>query len=347
MFALYNYWYIYIMTTNFKVNGRDINTIFSAAGSADTSNNTLTNYTNNNSILKFFKPFYAGISTTANETTFNGDSRMYATANFLTNSANTRFCPPYAFYGGNANNSTNFTAGTTASSTVTPPSGVTRMLVLLVGGGGGGGGGGSKSGGGAGGGGGGGSGGISIFSINYTSGTYTVNVGYGGIYGYTSGNQANGPGDEDGTGPNFAGYGGGAGVDTSFNYSGITYTANGGFGGGGGAGGGGGTTGPAANANSTNAIYSYTGVAGSAGSYGSTPNPGGAGGKPKYGDTININLINLVSAQTQKNSNNVNPTRYLQYGEGGNGGKGDNTSTYGWNGEFGAPGCAIVFYFYN
>jgi hypothetical protein len=340
------------MTTYFSVNGININTIFAAAGAVDGSNNTLTGYTTGSgTAIKFFKPFYAG---TTNETTYNGDARMYATtsigtANFLSNSANIKFCPPYVFYKGNestaftAGSTTTHSAGTTATTTVTPPTGVTRMLVILVGGGGGGGGGGSKSGGGAGGAGGGGSGAINIYSINIASGSYTINVGYGGLYGYTRDNQDGGPGDEDTTSPNADGSFGISGEETTFVYNGTTRTSKGGSGGGAGTSSAGGTAGEGATTNTINSIriYSYAGNNGSAGNTGSTPNAGGAGGKPKYNETINKNLLNVISNQVSSTSIK------LQYGEGGKGGNGDTADNWGWNGEFGAPGCAFVFYFYN
>jgi hypothetical protein len=138
---------------------------------------------------------------------------------------------------------------------------------------------------------------------------------------------------------------GGSGSSTTFIYNTITYTANGGSGGTNTAGG---TAGTGAATITTNTIYSYTGNNGSTGSYGSTPNPGGSGGKPKYGDIINTNLLNLISYQVSLTNNNISTSTKLQYGEGGNGGQGDNeTTNYGINGEFGAPGCAFVFYFYN
>jgi hypothetical protein len=345
------------MTTYFSVNGININTIFAAAGAADGSNNTLTGYTTGSgTAIKFLKPFYAGISTTANETIYNTDPLMYATANFLSNSANLKFCPPYVFYKGNestaftAGSSTTHSAGTTATtSNVTPPVGVTRMLVILVGGGGGGGGGGSKSNGGAGGGGGGGAGAINIYSIPYTTGNYTINVGGGGLYGYTNGNQAGGPGDEDNTSPNNPGAGGGSGTGTNIVYGGITHTTNGGSGGSGGANTAGGSAGTGATTTTINStlIYSYAGNNGSTGSYGSTANPGGAGGTPKYNETINTNILKVISNQVSLTNNNISTSTKLQYGEGGKGGKGDNADNWGWNGEFGAPGCAFVFYFYN
>ena len=343
------------MTTNFTVNGRGINTMFAAAGAADGSNNTLTGYTTGSgTAIKFLKPFYTGISSTSDETTYNGDARMYATtsigtANFLSNSANIKFCPPYVFFSGNANSNNSYTAGTTATYNVEPPAGVTRMLVILVGGGGGGGGGGSKSGGGAGGGGGGGSGAITIFSINIASGIFTINVGYGGLYGYTRDNQGGGPGDEDNSSPNASGFSAGPGTATSFTYNNASYFANSGYGGGGGTSSTGGTAGVAATVNMLSIqIYSFTGNNGNAGSTGASPaNVGGTGGKPKYGNIINTNLLNLISNQVSLNSNNISTSTKLQYGEGGNGGKGDNASSFGWNGEFGAPGCAFVFYFYN
>jgi hypothetical protein len=341
------------MTTNFKVNGIGINTIFAAAGAADGSNNTLTGYTTGSgTAIKFLKPFYTGISSTTNETTYNGDTRMYATANFLSSSLNTKFCPSYVFYPGNTNNNNNYNSATSAISTVTPPEGVTRMLVLLVGGGGGGGGGASKSGaGGGGGGGGGGSGGISICSFPITNGSYTINIGYGGLYGYTVDNSVNGPGDEDSTSPNGNGSTGGMGVASSFLYDGSSCFALGGGGGTGGTSsfGGGGGGGAGAYASDT-LLYSFTGNAGSNGSYASSGGSfaGGAGGKPKYDNIINKNLFNVISSQVSLTSNNISTSTKLQYGEGGNGGKGDNeTTNWGINGEFGAPGCGFVFYFYN
>ena len=295
------------MTTNFTVNGRGINTIFAAAGAADGSNNTLTGYTTGSgTAIKFLKPFYTGIEI---ENTYNADARMYATtsiatANFLSNSQNTKFCPSYNFFPGNANSNNNYTEGTTATSTVTPPTGVTRMLVILVGGGGGGGGGGSKSGGGAGGAGGGGSGAINIYSINIASGSYTINVGYGGLYGYTRDNQDGGPGDEDTTSPNADGSFGISGEETTFVYNGTICTSKGGSGGGAGTSSAGGTAGEGATTNTINSIriYSYAGNNGSAGNTGSTPNAGGAGGKPKYNETINKNLLNVISNQVDRKS---------------------------------------------
>lgn len=329
---------------SFSYKGFNLDDILSAKGSNDASNNTMTNYNINGTAQKFLKPFYAG---TTSETTYDADPRMYATVNFLYQGVAPKFCPAYQLFGGNANTANAYTQGTTAVSTVTPPNGVTRMLVIVVGGGGGGGGGGSKSGGGAGGGGGGGSGGISIYSIDIVSGSFTVTVGYGGRYGYTDGNSAGGPGDEDNVSPNNPGYAGEAGLATTFEYNGQTYRANGGNGGGGGpestsAG----TGGTGATSYTIEAIYYAAGNAGANGGTGSTPNVGGAGGKPKYTSHINLNLINLISTQASLNTNNIATTYKLQYGEGGNGGKGDNTSSYGWNGEFGAPGCALVFYFY-
>lgn len=341
------------MTTYFSVNGININTMFAAPGAADASNNTLTGYTHSSgTAIKFLKPFYTG---TTKDASYNSNPIMYATANFLSNSANIKFCPSYVFYRGNestaftAGSTTTYSVGTTATTIVTPSAGITRMLVLLVGGGGGGGGGGSKSGGGAGGGGGGGAGGINIFSINIVSNaSFTINVGGGGKYGFTNGNEAGGPGDEDNTSPNVDGGAGGSGSSTTFIYNTITYTANGGSGGSGGINTGGGTAGTGATTNTTNSpIYFFTGNNGNAGSYGSTPNSGGAGGKSKYNQTINTTLFNLISNQVSYNNNNISTSTKLQYGEGGNGGKGDTADNWGWNGEFGAPGCAFVFYFYN
>ena len=329
------------MTTNFKVNGRGINTMFAAAGAADGSNNTLTGYTTGSgTAIKFLKPFYTG---TTKDASYNSDARMYATANFLSNSLNTKFCPSYNFFPGTANINNNYTAGTTTT-TVTPPTDVTRMLVILVGGGGGGGGGGSKSGGGAGGGGGGGSGGINIFSINIVSGSFTINVGSGGLYGFSNGNQAEGPGDEDTTSPNADGFFGISGEETTFVYNSTNRTSKGGSGGGAGTSSAGGTAGEGATTNTINSIriYSYAGNNGIAGSTGTSPNnQGGIGGKPKYNETINTNLLNIISNQVSSTSTK------LQYGEGGKGGNGDTADNWGWNGEFGAPGCGFVFYFYN
>jgi hypothetical protein len=256
--------------------------------------------------------------------------------------SNNYLSPQYLFYPGNANTANGNVLGTTATYSGVPLPGATHMLVILVGGGGGGGGGGGSSGDDFGGGGGG-SGGISAYYL--TAAPYSISVGYGGIYGYSAGNQTAGPGSIRVFPPVTSGVDAGDATGSSITVSGITYSVNGGLRGGGGNTGGG-PPGLAASVVSTNAIYSYSGNPGVIGNTGLNGPPGGDGGVPQYSSIVNTNVISMTSLQTQLLTTNVNPIRNLFYGEGGKGGRGENADR-GANGEFGAPGCAIVFFYYN
>ena len=225
------------------------------------------------------------------------------------------------------------------------------MFVVLVGGGGGGGGGGAKSGGGASGGGGGGGGGLCSSMINYESGftTFSCTAGKGGFYGQPSNATTIAPGNLATSGTNGSGKSGTAGAASSFTYAGITYNSEGGDGGSGGGtlssvGGKGGFGYPMSGQNATGS--KYTGIQNTA---------GGVGGQSGNLNTTNANgylinpaLINMTSSQTPLSSSlNGSPSVPLKYGAGGHGGKGDASgSNFGVAGEFGAPGCVIVFFYY-
>ena len=331
------------MSASYNYNGKNISTFLAAPAISDSSNTILTNYNVNRSPLQFLKPFYTN---TTDETTFDNDYRMYATINGYSNSGFiNKFSPTYVLYPGNANTATDFTAGTNATYSGTPPTGATDMLVFLVGGGGGGGGpiisGGSDgySGGS------GGSGGISVYYL--PAAPYSLTIGRGGLYGYINGFSASGPG---ASSDFFAG--GSAGGDasgSSMTVSGTTYSVNGGGGGGGGTANTAGAAGADAAIITTSTIYSYAGNPGIAGTLVPKPGSGGQqiGGLPKYNNIINTGLISMVSAQTQITTNNVNPKTFLSFGEGGNSGMAaSGASQSAANGEFGAPGCAIVFFYF-
>jgi hypothetical protein len=318
--------------------------ILAAAGTADTSNNILTNYKVNSVSLKFLKPFYTG---TTNATTFDSNPKMYSDVSYNSSSTVNKFCPKYTFYAGNANANDNQTEQSAAAFTnIGPPSGATNMLVILVGGGGGGGGGNSNSSTRQPGGVGGGGGAISVIYVG--AAVYSLSVGKGGLYGLApNATSTNGPGTNGKS--NGSGSAGATGGETSILVGGITYKANGGTGGEAGSTSAVGEGGAAATTG-TFTIYSYAGNNGASGSAGiSTGGPGGDGGLPKFTEIINTNLLNLVSAQCSKRDDNIATTTLLKYGEGGHGGRGDSGTTgdFARCGEYGAPGCAFVFFYYN
>lgn len=330
------------MSASYNYNGKNISTVLVPPAIRDSSNTLFTNYRLNGTPLKFLKPFYTG---TTNETTFNTDSRMYATLNIYRDSVINKFSPTYILYPGNANTATNFTAGTDATYSATPPTGAKNMLVILVGGGGGGGGGSNRSSGTTFAGGSGGSGGISVYYL--PAAPYSLTIGPGGLYGYLTNIQASGPGAT--TTVAGTGVAGGNGSVSSITVSGTTYSVNGGGGGGGGQNATGGTAGAAAAIVTTNAIYSYSGTAGIIGTSITATATGGQqiGGLPPYNSIVNTSFISIISAQTQQTTNNVNPKTFLSFGEGGNSGTAAaGVAQLGANGEFGSPGCAIVFFYF-
>ena len=332
----------------------------------DANYNMITNYTTNGSSINFLKPFYIG---TNNEAIFNNDIRFYVSTPYIYNGTQ-KLCPPYYFYGGKQNWQDGWAEGLDIKYAGIPPSGATEMLVILVGSGGGGGGGSSKAGGGSAGGGGGGGGQINVFHFNVVASmTYSIFISKGGKYGYSFQNATAGPGGIDTSSPNSSGYPGSVGTYTSFTYNNVTRYASSGFPGSGaasgttgGAGGAGGNdTGTVAKpagltAWSSGSIYSYNGNSGSVGggANDTTTKPGGVGGTPSYENIINPNVVNLTYwvpesfypgtlLNTRQFENN---TSYILYGQGGSGGRGDSAGDWGANGEFGAPGCVIIFFKY-
>jgi hypothetical protein len=328
-------------TDTFLYKNQPLYYCLAAPHASDTYNVTLTNYIDafGTKTTKYLKKFYLGVT---NESTFDNDPKMRITAFSNGLLSNNYLCPPYLFYPGNANTASNYTIGTTATYSGVPLPGATHMLVILVGGGGGGGGGGGTLGTGFGGGGGG-SGGISAYYL--TAAPYSISVGYGGIYGFSAFSQNDGPGFRRLFSSSENGVDAGDATGSSITVSGITYSVNGGLRGRGGVTGGG-PAGLAASVVSTNAIYSYSGNPGVIGNTGTNGPFGGDGGVPQYSSIVNTNVISMTSLQTQLLTTNVNPIRQLFYGEGGKGGRGENADK-GTNGEFGAPGCAIVFFYYN
>jgi hypothetical protein len=343
------------MPTGFQYNGLDLSDILAPAIAGAGNNNTMTNYTTSSNPISFLKPF--------NTSTYNSDLTLtpeykyyYSTGSFLDPFY---FCPRYVLYGnpqnGTASNSVLTSTTNNIIFSVTPK----KMFVVLVGGGGGGGGGGAKSGGGASGGGGGGGGAIDSYWVDYVPGaaSFSYIAGHGGFYGQPSNATTIAPGNLATSGSNGNGKIGTSGVASSFTYNGTTYStgtsgaaSGGGQGGGtnsaiGGAGGGGGGGGAYTNVGAKGADSTYTGAQNTAGGVGGQPGNLNTNG---YSFLINPALINMTSSQTQlSNSQNINPPVPLIYGAGGHGGKGDASgNNFGVAGEFGAPGCVIVFFYY-
>lgn len=347
----------------------DIDTIFQST-TQDSSSNigtySLANFKFNLSpffVSKYLKPFNTG---TTNSSSIYGYAKNIG---YLINGVDiaTYCCPKYTIVTGN------YAPSGTGAFAVPPannvnnqsvPANATGMLVVMIGGGGGGGGGGSRTGGGATGGSGGGGGGLFAVYIPISSSTYSMSIGGSGRYGGTNSNDEADllPGQLDTDNPNNPGGSGLAGGDTTFTYNSNTYTCKGGSGGNGGPEGTGTTAGVAGGTvGSVSGTSPYTIVVNVAGNNSPNvtnvgePTPGGRGGLSgnfadnSYTSTntlINNTLINLLSPQVSRESNNIPTTQKLYYGEGGNGGKGDHGSNWGYCGEYGAPGCVIIFWYY-
>lgn len=309
---------------------------------SDTYNITITNYNDAfGTTLKYLNKFYLGVT---NEATFDNDPKMYATVGYNSGGNINKFCPFYDFFAGTAYLNNDFNGGSFITTySAVPPTGVTNMLAILVGGGGGGGGGEANVFSVAEAGDGGGSGGISVYYLPASA--FTVSVGYGGKYGYARANSANGPGDI-GT-SNGLGESGLNGYLTRITVNNVNYDANGGYGGdGGGRSSGTGSDGAVA---TTTGLYNYGGNNGTGGGFSVNGNSlGGNGGVPKYSEILNTTMLNVISLQRSLVSTNISTTTLLRYGGGGNGGRGDADGISGGsaNGEYGAPGCAFVFYYF-
>ena len=332
--------------TGFQYNGLDLASILAP----NIAGAIMTNYTTNSNTIKFLQQFYTNTDVTSYMPPPYSLTPNYPYA-YKTNSF--LFCPAYIFYGNSQNADSSGSVLTPVTATVNLPDKVKKMFAVVVGGGGGGGGGGAKSGGGSSGGGGGGGGALMSFMVYYTAGytSFTYTAGSGGMYGQPSNATNTAPGAGGGS-SNTTGKSGSDGTASSFTYAGIINTAN--FGKGGTGGGTASSTGGTGGA-ATFQSYMKSGASGAGSTYtGSQNTAGGVGGKPgnlnttnTSGYLINPGLINMTSSQTQlSNSQNINPPVPLIYGAGGHGGKGDSSSNFGVAGEFGAPGCVIVFFYY-
>jgi len=338
-------------TTGFQYNGLDLASILAPAISGADNNNTMTNYTTNSNPTTFLKPFITSTDTTAANLTPDYKYSYNSTGNSLDPLL---FCPAYKFYG-NSQAATTYTSGnllTKYYSYIDIPNLVKKMFVVLVGGGGGGGGGGARKGGGASGGGGGGGGGINAYWVTYVSSVtqFNCSAGYGGNYGQPSSNTGLAPATNATNGSNVNGQTGTAGANSVFTYNGIDYSAQGGSSGSGGGtststggGGAGGAvgTGIYSTAGANGAASPYTGYQNTAGGNGG--NPGNLNTTNTSGYLINPGLINMISLQIGAWNNSGHS---LPYGQGGYGGNGDSSSNYGSSGQYGAPGCVIVFFYY-
>jgi hypothetical protein len=350
------------MSTGIKYNNVDMSDILAI----DTTNyNIMTNYTNNQNQIIFKKPF----NTSTNKT---NNTELIPTYKFFYAGVSFNFCPRYNFHH-NTQNATAYGAvlKVLTSDNVSIPNAslLKKMLVVLVGGGGGGGGGAAEKDGGAGGGTGGGGGALGAYWVNYVAGvnSYSCSAGNGGNFGQPATPTNFGPGVMATNGANGHGKWGGDGSTSTFKYNGQFYSVNGGKGGG-----------PGLSSDGGGYHKSSDGGAGGvgAGDYfnngenGTTTynnngqsTPGGYGGRPGNLNTpwvgdpplriqgnaylINPSLINMASSQSQISTRNIGTIRNLIYGEGGKGGMGDARGyNYGTAGEYGAPGCVIVFFYY-